>query len=220
MRKLIGTSDLLHRPCVPVPPEPIFRERVKRPGNRNSAIKRKMRRHARANPPMTDPCQQRSALPAGRHAHTSCPAADACTTVARARAARATVPSSWRPAVGPFLGPSSLGRGVTEVTRRAGHGVAVLVKIYAHCIDEQADAASKRITDALRRPEAEQDPGDDGGGDSARNRPVCSRATTSREPRGGRRPAVGRSTRAYVLQSGEPCRTGPHRRDRLHHDTS
>ena len=28
-------------------------------------------------------------------------------------------------------------------------GVAVLLKIYAHCIDGQADAASKRITDAL-----------------------------------------------------------------------
>jgi integrase len=28
----------------------------------------------------------------------------------------------------------------TEVTRRSGHGVAVLLKIYAHCIDGQADA--------------------------------------------------------------------------------
>jgi integrase len=37
----------------------------------------------------------------------------------------------------------------TEVARRAGHGVAVLLKIYAHCIDGQADAANKRITDAL-----------------------------------------------------------------------
>jgi hypothetical protein len=36
----------------------------------------------------------------------------------------------------------------TEVARRAGHGVAVLLKIYAHCIDGQADAANKRITDA------------------------------------------------------------------------
>jgi hypothetical protein len=26
----------------------------------------------------------------------------------------------------------------TEVARRAGHGVAVLPKIYAHCIDGQA----------------------------------------------------------------------------------
>jgi hypothetical protein len=37
----------------------------------------------------------------------------------------------------------------TEVARRAGHGVAVLLKIYAHCIDGQADAANNRITDAL-----------------------------------------------------------------------
>jgi integrase len=37
----------------------------------------------------------------------------------------------------------------TEVARRAGHGVAVLLKIYAHCIDGQADAANKRISDAL-----------------------------------------------------------------------
>jgi hypothetical protein len=34
----------------------------------------------------------------------------------------------------------------TEVARRAGHGVAVLLKIYAHCIDGQADAANQRIT--------------------------------------------------------------------------
>jgi integrase len=38
----------------------------------------------------------------------------------------------------------------TEVARRAGHSVAVLLKIYAHCIDGQADAANKRIADALR----------------------------------------------------------------------
>jgi hypothetical protein len=36
-----------------------------------------------------------------------------------------------------------------EVARRAGHSVVVLLKIYAHCIDGQADAANKRITDAL-----------------------------------------------------------------------
>jgi hypothetical protein len=57
----------------------------------------------------------------------------------------------------------------TEVARRAGHGVAVLLKIYAHCIDGQADAANKRITDALgtqdTRPESE--PGDEGDDDSA-----------------------------------------------------
>ena len=37
----------------------------------------------------------------------------------------------------------------TEVARRAGHSVATLLKIYAHCIDGQADAANKRIADAL-----------------------------------------------------------------------
>jgi hypothetical protein len=42
-------------------------------------------------------------------------------------------------------------RGVrSKVARRAGRGVAVLLKIYAHCIDGQADAANhQRITDAL-----------------------------------------------------------------------
>ena len=37
----------------------------------------------------------------------------------------------------------------TEVARRAGHGVAVLLKIYAHCIDGKADAASKGTNGAL-----------------------------------------------------------------------
>jgi hypothetical protein len=48
----------------------------------------------------------------------------------------------------------------TKVARRAGHGVAVLLTIYAHCIDGQADAASMHITDALGTQDAEQDPGD------------------------------------------------------------
>ena len=56
----------------------------------------------------------------------------------------------------------------TEVARRAGHGVAVLLKIYAHCIDGQADAANKRITDALGTQDAEpeSEPGDEGDDDS------------------------------------------------------
>jgi hypothetical protein len=33
----------------------------------------------------------------------------------------------------------------------AGHGAAILLKFYAHCIDGQADAANRRITDALAR---------------------------------------------------------------------
>ena len=53
----------------------------------------------------------------------------------------------------------------TEVARRAGHGVAVLLKIYAHCIDGQSDAANKRITDALgsqdTQPESEPDDEED-----------------------------------------------------------
>jgi hypothetical protein len=50
------------------------------------------------------------------------------------------------------------------VARRAGRGVAVLLKIYAHCIDGQAEAANKRITDALATPDAQPNPGDKGDG--------------------------------------------------------
>ncbi|HEY5990841.1 MAG TPA: site-specific integrase [Streptosporangiaceae bacterium] len=41
----------------------------------------------------------------------------------------------------------------TEVARRAGHGVAVLLKVYANCIDGQAGPANKRISDALDEPD-------------------------------------------------------------------
>jgi hypothetical protein len=41
-------------------------------------------------------------------------------------------------------------------------GVAVLLKIYAHCIDGQADAASKRITDALGAQDTQPGPESDG----------------------------------------------------------
>ena len=54
----------------------------------------------------------------------------------------------------------------TEVARRAGHGVAVLLKIYAHGTCGQADAANQRITDVLGIQEAQRDPGDEGDGDS------------------------------------------------------
>jgi hypothetical protein len=54
----------------------------------------------------------------------------------------------------------------TEVARRAGHGVAVLLKIYAQCIDGQADAANQRITDALGTQDSEPEPGDEEDGDS------------------------------------------------------
>ncbi len=53
----------------------------------------------------------------------------------------------------------------TEVARRAGHGVAVLLKIYAHCIDGQATAANQRIAEALGTQDAEDDPGDESDGD-------------------------------------------------------
>ena len=52
-------------------------------------------------------------------------------------------------------------RPATEVARRAGHGAAVLLKIYAHCIDGRADAANKRITNALGTQDARRREGDD-----------------------------------------------------------
>ena len=55
----------------------------------------------------------------------------------------------------------------TEVARRAGHGVAVLLKIYAHCIDGQADAANQRIADALGMAEPEPGTGDEGDADDS-----------------------------------------------------
>ena len=54
----------------------------------------------------------------------------------------------------------------TEVARRAGHSVVVLLKIYAHCIDGQADAANKRITDALRVQDTQPESSDEGDDDS------------------------------------------------------
>jgi hypothetical protein len=41
-----------------------------------------------------------------------------------------------------------------------------LLKIYAHCIDGQADAANKRITDALDGAEPEPGPGEEGDDDN------------------------------------------------------
>ena len=54
----------------------------------------------------------------------------------------------------------------TEVARRAGHGVAVLLKIYAHCIDGQATAANQRIAEALGIQDDGQDPGDESDDDT------------------------------------------------------
>jgi integrase len=50
----------------------------------------------------------------------------------------------------------SLNAGVPapEVARRAGHGVAVLLRVYAGCIDGQDQLGNVRIDDALRDGEA------------------------------------------------------------------
>ena len=37
----------------------------------------------------------------------------------------------------------------TEVARRLGHSVAVLLKVYASCVDGEQDAVNQRISDAL-----------------------------------------------------------------------
>jgi integrase len=63
---------------------------------------------------------------------------------------------------------------VTEVARRAGHGIAVLLKVYANCIDGHANTGNDRITDALNDYDQTQDdqtqddqPGDQTRDDSA-----------------------------------------------------
>jgi hypothetical protein len=50
------------------------------------------------------------------------------------------------------------------------HRVAVLLKIYAHCIDGQADAANQRITPGLGATEPEPRPDDEG---DARGEPAA-----------------------------------------------
>jgi hypothetical protein len=71
-----------------------------------------------------------------------------------------------RPAPRRRLTVAKRGGPATEVTRRAGHGVAVLLKIYAHSIDGQADVANQRIAEALGIQDTEEDPGDEGDGDT------------------------------------------------------
>jgi hypothetical protein len=46
------------------------------------------------------------------------------------------------------------------------HGVAVLLKIDAHCIDGQATAANQRVAEALGTQDAGEDPSDEGDGDT------------------------------------------------------
>ena len=55
----------------------------------------------------------------------------------------------------------------TAVAHRGGHG-AVLLKIYAHCIDGQATAANQHIPDPLSTQDAQQDPEEEVGGDPSR----------------------------------------------------
>ena len=58
-------------------------------------------------------------------------------------------------------------QGADSIRRSPGHRIAVLLKIYAHCIDGQADAANKRITDAFGAQDAqtESEPGEEGDDD-------------------------------------------------------
>jgi hypothetical protein len=69
-------------------------------------------------------------------------------------------------AAGAEPGAWPVDRMTVNVGNRAGHGVAVLLKIYAHCIDGQATAANQRIAEALGIQDAEDDPGDEGDGDT------------------------------------------------------
>jgi hypothetical protein len=50
-----------------------------------------------------------------------------------------------------FVKPLWLNAGVPapEVARRAGHGVDVLLRVYAKCIDGQEESVNRRIDDAL-----------------------------------------------------------------------
>jgi hypothetical protein len=50
--------------------------------------------------------------------------------------------------------------------RDAGVGDWCLLKVYAHCIDGQADAVNQRITDALSARDAQPEPGGEVDGDS------------------------------------------------------
>jgi len=109
----------------PRPPRPL-RHRPRRAPvphrPRRPAERHRLRRSLAARPPhCTDPAQQASPL-----AHRPY--------------------DLWHAAVSLWL---NAGVPATEVARRAGHGVAVLLKVYANCIDGQAATANQRINDAL-----------------------------------------------------------------------
>jgi hypothetical protein len=61
-----------------------------------------------------------------------------------------------------------LARGLSSACApgRAGHGVAVLLKIYARCTDGQADTANHRITGTLGAEDSRPNRGDEGGDDA------------------------------------------------------
>jgi hypothetical protein len=82
----------------------------------------------------------------------------------------------------------------TEVARRAGHGVAVLLKIYAHCIDGPAGAANQRITTPSASPRQSKTPA------------KKATPTASRQPEmPGQRPETGRNGRHHRSHPRRPC---------------
>ena len=105
----------------------------------------------------------------------------------------------------------------TEVARRAGHGVAVLLKIYAHCIDGQATAANQRIAEALGTQDAEEGPGDEGDGVWSRHPEMAGRggirvgAVCIAAPTG---PSVAISALVRALVRGRPWAVPPRSVDR------
>jgi hypothetical protein len=74
----------------------------------------------------------------------------------------------------------------TEVARRLGHDVAVLLKIYANFIDEQEDTINDQITAALTAAQGHE----------------TLPAATARAARGPAKPAEQTRTRASTVGSG------------------
>ena len=72
-----------------------------------------------------------------------------------------------------------------EVARRAGHGVAVLLKVYAHCINGQADTLNERVSGALggdgEPPDIPRRPARKPALVHRRNRPMCAEPGPARQ---------------------------------------